>query len=90
MCASNVIIVIRVMPEGLETDLGLISTELRNLGAKDIKKEPVAFGLSCLETVFSIPDQEGGMDKLEKSVSEIPGVSSAEVISMGREIDGKL
>ena len=89
MCA-NVIIVMRVMPEGLETDLGSLSGKLTELGAKSVAKKPVAFGLSCLETVFSIPDQEGGMDKLEKDVAEIPGVSSAEVISMGREIDGKL
>lgn len=87
---SNVIVVMRVMPEGIETDLEAIGEKLKALGAKGIEKKPVAFGLSCLEAIFSIQDAEGGTNELETSVAGVPGVSSAEIIRLGREIDGKL
>lgn len=83
---TNVISVIRIMPEGLEVDMKQLEFEIKKLGAIQIAEKPVAFGLKAIEATFSVPDGAGGTEDIEKKLSSMEGVSSVEVISMGREI----
>ncbi len=83
---TNVISVIRVMPEGLEVDIKQLELEIKKLGAIQIAEKPVAFGLKAIEATFSVPDSTGGTEEIEEKLRAMEGVSSVEVISMGREI----
>lgn len=85
---TNVIVEFKVMPEGIEIDLGKIEGVLKGLGAQAINQRNVAFGLKAIHAIFAIPDSEGGaMDRVEKEILAIPGVAGAEVVNMGREVD---
>ncbi len=86
---ANVVVTVRILPEGLEVDLNSIKAEARKAGATRLEEKPVAFGLKAVEAVFSIPDAEGGSEILEKQLRAIPGVSSAEIIGLAREITTK-
>jgi elongation factor 1-beta len=84
---TNVIAQIRIMPEGLEIDVDKLAEEVRRVGAKTIQIRDIAFGLKAIEAIFVVPDGEGGTENAEKALAEIPGVSTVEVINLGREID---
>ena len=46
----------------------------------DIKEEPIAFGLKILKVAIIFPDKvDGLLDKLEKTLKKIPGVSELEI-----------
>ena len=86
---GEVAITFKVMPDGMETDLGELRTALENKLAGQCRiqamaEEPVAFGLKALVLQVVVEDVEGIMDKLEASVAEVPGVQSANVTEMGR------
>lgn len=83
---TNVIVVMRIMPEGLEVDIKQLELEIRKLGSIQITEKPVAFGLKAIEAAFSVPDGAGGTEEIEEKLRAMEGVSSVEVISMGREI----
>jgi elongation factor 1-beta len=84
---GTVIAQIRIMPEGIEVDLGKIVDEVKKLGCKGYEVKDVAFGLKAVEAIFAVPDGEGGTEEIETKLRAFPGVGSAEVINLGREID---
>jgi elongation factor 1-beta len=80
---GKVAVIFRVMPEGTEVDLDRLEREIRKIQeVKDIKREPIAFGLVALKVLAVVPDAEGGSESVEKALSSIPGVSSVEVIEL--------
>lgn len=86
---ANVILTVRLLPEGLETDLASIKAAAQKLGATKLEEKPIAFGLKAVEATFSVPDAEGGSEALENQLRQIAGVSTAEVIGLAREITTK-
>lgn len=77
---GKVAVIFRVMPEGTEVDLDKLEQEIRKIPeVKDIKREPIAFGLVALKVLALVPDAEGGSEPVEKALSSLPGVSSVEV-----------
>jgi translation elongation factor aEF-1 beta len=84
---TNVIAQIRVMPDGLEVDVDKLADQVQKVGSKGIQIREIAFGLKAIEAVFTVPDGEGGTEKIEKTLAALPGVSTVEVINLGREID---
>jgi len=48
--------------------------------------EPVAFGLKSLNIIFSMPEEKGDTEPLEKQISELPGVKSVQVTDVRRAI----
>ena len=82
---GSVAITFRLMPESPDTDLRAIrkgvelalGPSLRGMQEKD-----VAFGLRALLALAVVPDEAGSSDRLEASLSAIPGVSSVEAIDV--------
>ncbi|ABP94386.1 MULTISPECIES: elongation factor 1-beta [Metallosphaera] len=87
---TDVMVVLKVFPEGDETDLEKVANELVSKlpeGYKLVRKEtePIAFGLKALVVYVSMPEKtEGGTDTLEELASSIEGVSHAEVVGITR------
>jgi len=82
---GSVAITFRVMPEGVEVDLGTLKTNVRHaLGNafRSLEERPVAFGLKAIHAIAVIDDASGGSEQLEQSLSTLPGVSSVETLDV--------
>ena len=79
---GNALVIFKIFPEGPE-DVGKVEKALRVLKegqVKDIRREPIAFGLEAIRVGIVIPDkQEGAMEKLENAVRNIKGISQVDV-----------
>ena len=74
---GQVAITLKVMPESPEVDIGRLKEEIRNsVDVKEIREEPIGFGLVALKVLIVLQDSTGGTDMIEKSISEISGVAS--------------
>lgn len=85
----NVVAKMRIMPEGIETDLKKIIEEVKKLNSEkcmvhSIEEKPIAFGLSAVEANILFNDKQGGMEDVQVKIQKIPGVSEAEVIDLNR------
>jgi len=84
---GNVMMVYKVMPEGQETDLEKIKTEIKDIVEdhgtfKGSNEEKVAFGLKAIITKIVIPDEGGIVDEIEeelKNIDEVQSVSAEDV-----------
>jgi len=89
MADWNVVVKLRVMPEGVETDLDGIQEKIRSLakGAFEVHSmevKPIAFGLKALEVNLLFNDAAGGMDETQEAVKNIGGVSEVETLDVNR------
>ncbi len=78
-----VLVTLKVLPDGVESNLDEITEELKNLGVgrfNSIEKEPIAFGLVALKPSYVVEDSGGVSDLLEEKVREVSGVKAAEVV----------
>lgn len=83
---GKVTTLLKVMPEDDTVDLDELLEEIEsNVNVEDTDKEPVAFGLEALKILVRIPDEEGGTEQVEDTVSDIDGVNTVEVESINRE-----
>lgn len=85
----NVAANIRIMPEGVEIDLEKILKSVEKIVSKHGKLnsseiKPIAFGLKALEIMVLLSDKEGGMEEMEASMAEVPGVNSVEILEVTR------
>ena len=82
---GSVAITFRLMPEDATTDMNAIKDGVRRaLGAslKGLQEKDVAFGLRALLALAVVNDEAGASDRLEQSLSAIPGVSSVEALDV--------
>ncbi|MGI0149214.1 MAG: elongation factor 1-beta [Thermoplasmata archaeon] len=82
---GSVAVTFRIMPEDAEADLEAIEARVRKaLGEslRDLKEEPVAFGLKAIIVIAVVSDAAGGSDPLEQSLAAVPGVGSVETIDV--------
>lgn len=50
---------------------------------KDLKREPIGFGIEVIKAGFLIPEkEEGALEKLTKELQELPDVENVEVEGM--------
>ena len=76
---GQVAITLKVMPESPEVDIGRLKEDIRNsVDVKEIREEPIGFGLVALKVLIVLQDSTGGTDMIEKSISEISGVASVD------------
>lgn len=76
---GQVAITLKVMPESPEVDINRLKEEIRNsVDVKEIREEPIGFGLVALKVLIVLQDSTGGTDMIEKSISEISGVASVD------------
>ncbi|HKW43392.1 MAG TPA: elongation factor 1-beta [Thermoplasmata archaeon] len=82
---GSVAVTFRVMPEDADTDLGNVEASIRRTLGKtlrDIREEPVAFGLRAIVAIAVVDDSAGGSDPLEQRLAAIPGVGSVETVDV--------
>lgn len=82
---GSVAVTFRIMPEEADTDLEAIKARVRKaLGGslRDLKEEPVAFGLRAIVAIAVVSDAAGGSDRLEQSLAAVPGIGSVETIDV--------
>ena len=81
--ARKVLITYKIMPETVDSNLeeiknNIMSSLKEKCEVKDIKEEPIAFGLRALKILVMVEDKQGIADEIEKILSEIDGVESVE------------
>jgi elongation factor 1-beta len=80
---------IKIMPQGVETDLEALKKRLEAAipeGAKlhGFSEEPIAFGLKAVIVVVLVGDMEGGTEKVEEAFAAVDEVESVSVVELGR------
>ncbi len=80
----GVIITYRIMPSDVSVDVEKIADEIKNsdFELKDIKIEPIAFGLKAITAMFLLPDEGNVSDELEEKLRNINGVGEVETVSV--------
>ena len=80
---GKVAVFYRIMPEGLDVELGKISKKVKEIVEPDmlgrIQEKPVAFGLKYLEVVCIMDDQNNNSQELEDLFKKIEGVQNVEI-----------
>lgn len=82
---GSVLVILKVLPDGVESDVDDISKKLESLGVgrfNSIEKEPIAFGLVALKPSYVVEDEGGITEVLEEKITEIDGVKAAEVVEV--------
>ena len=82
---GTVAVTFRILPEDAEADIEPIKGRVRKALGKalrDLKEEPIAFGLKAIVAVALVSDAEGGSDQLEQSLAALPGVGSVEAVDV--------
>jgi len=82
---GSVAVTFRILPEDAEADLEPVKARVRKtLGGalRDLKEQPVAFGLRAILAIAVVGDTEGGSDRLEQSLAALPGVGSVETVDV--------
>jgi len=85
---GDVIVLIRILPEDVSTDLNEIREEVKKrmpagVTLRGLETKDIAFGLQCLNVVVQMKDKEGGPDEVQKGFELIPHVQSVEIMDMG-------
>jgi elongation factor 1-beta len=81
---GNVALILRIMPESPDVDLEDLKTQLRAeiKGLKDIREEPIGYGLKALKIAVIVSDAAGESDAVEAEITALPGVERAEIIEL--------
>ncbi len=89
---AKVVVTMRIMPEDPSVNLDKIKDEATKI-ISDMKGEvgkveiqPIAFGLNAVMIYFIRDESLGGTSEIEKKLSEIKGVDSAEVTDVRRTV----
>ncbi|MFH1239967.1 MAG: elongation factor 1-beta family protein [Candidatus Diapherotrites archaeon] len=79
---GNALIIMKIYPEELEDSVKIEKSvkKIKNGEVKEVRLEPIAFGLELVKIAVVIPDKEdGAMSKLEDEIKALPGVRDVEV-----------
>ncbi len=90
---ANVVVTMKVMPEGVDSDLDAIASEVKKhivafagKGEIRVSKNPVAFGLQELQFIFVCDEAKGSTEHMEKKIAALPNVNSVDVTDVRRAI----
>ena len=79
---GKVATIFKLMPENPEVDIDKVVEDIKSkIDVKDIKIEPIAFGLKSVKVMVITDDSEGGADNIEKQLNEIDGISEVDAES---------
>jgi elongation factor 1-beta len=89
---ATVVVTVKLMPDSSEINLEELYNEASekiaafggDAGKKEI--EPIAFGLKALIILFTLPEEKGSTEDLEKQLAELSGVSSVQVTDVRRTL----
>lgn len=81
---GSVALIVKVMPESPDVDLqALKSAILQKVpSVKDIREDPIGFGLKALKVVAVVNDAGGESDSIEAAIQSLPGVERAEIVEL--------
>ncbi len=79
-----VAIILKVMPESPEVDLVALKREIQEKvpSVRDIREEPIGFGLKALKVAAIVNDAGGESDAVETEIQKISGVERAEIVEL--------
>jgi len=85
---GDVIVLIRVMPEDVSTDVDAIREEVKKripegVRLRGLETKDIAYGLKAINVVVQMKDGAGGPDAVQQVLEKIPHVQSAEIMDMG-------
>jgi len=89
---ADVVITLRIMPEGVDSDLEKIEKEAREkiseFGGEvgKVNVNEVAFGLKSVELIFVMDEAKGSTEDLENQISGLDGINSVEVTDVRRAV----
>ncbi len=94
---ASVIVTLKIMPKGPETDLNKIKEEASKLIREFVDEkhkdgqikeeiESIGFGLKALKLLFVMDENIGSTDKLEEKIRQLNDVESAETTDVRRAI----
>ncbi len=81
---SPTLVVLKIYPEEIDSVAGIEAglKTLKEGEVREIKREPIAFGLELVRVAIILPPGEDSMEKLEMAIKKIPGVNQMEVEAM--------
>ncbi len=81
---GSVALIVKVMPESPEVDLQALKAAIieKVPSVKDIKEDPIGFGLKALKVVVVVNDAGGESDSVEAAIQSLPGVERAEIVEL--------
>ncbi len=85
---GQVAVLFRLMPKGVETDVGAMEREVRSSVPSGVKVrgtqvKDIAFGLKSLLVSVVMDDAGGILESTENALARLPGVESVEVMEEG-------
>jgi elongation factor 1-beta len=84
---SGVIVTFKVMPTGTDVNLDMLEAKIREVvGADQVKREPIAFGIVALIIAKMIPDEAGFIDKMEELLRGVEGVGEVETLEVTKAL----
>ena len=82
---GEVILVFKIIPESMDK-FGDLKKKLEEMKPDRLEEEDVAFGLKAFKFTKIVPDEEGGLSKLEEELNAIPEVQSCENVAMSKSL----
>ncbi len=85
---GQVAVLFRLMPKGVETDIGAIDKAVRTslpggVKIRGTQVRDIAFGLKCLLVSVIMDDTGGILESTENALAHLAGVESVEVMEEG-------
>ena len=89
---ATIVVTLKIMPESPETDLKAIehaaAVKIKAFAGEVARTEhvPVAFGLKSVNIMFTMDENIGSTESLEKEIATLPHVASVDVIDVRRTV----
>ncbi len=85
---GQVAVLIRVMPQGTDTDMEALAKAVRSsvpagVTVRGLQVKDIAFGLKSLLISVVMPDAGGILESTEHALAKVPHVESIEVMEEG-------
>lgn len=85
--SRKVLMAVKLMPASPDIEMDMIKKQVEQIALelgdlKDMKEEPIAFGLKALKVLLMVEDQERIAEKVEEKLSNLHGIESVEVESV--------
>lgn len=86
---ARVAVIAEIMPEDPSIDLDQLIEKIREslpegFELKHFETKPVAFGLNLIKAMFTLPEEEGSSEALERVLSQLEGVQEVNIVASTR------
>ncbi len=81
---SPTLVILKIYPEDIES-IPLVEEAVKNLKngeVKEVRRDPIAFGMELIKAAIVLPPTEDAMEKIEAEIKSIKGVNEMEVEAM--------